>query len=124
MSDSSDSPTGPTAGTDQDPERSISRRSLLTGAASAAGGALLARIPLEAQQATTPAPTPPADPTKVLGAPTAALSSRSPLVTPVKSPTGQVSGGNFTPLHQLTGSITPADLQFERHHGGVPAIDP
>jgi sulfane dehydrogenase subunit SoxC len=31
---------------------------------------------------------------------------------------------NFTPLHQLDGSITPNGLCFERHHSGVPAIDP
>ena len=29
-----------------------------------------------------------------------------------------------TPLQDLEGIITPADLHFERHHGGVPAIDP
>ena len=29
-----------------------------------------------------------------------------------------------TPLQDLRGTITPADLHFERHHGGVPAIDP
>jgi sulfane dehydrogenase subunit SoxC len=35
-----------------------------------------------------------------------------------------LTGSSFTPLHQLTGSITPNDLMFERHHAGVPAIDP
>src|SRR4029079_7109737 len=29
-----------------------------------------------------------------------------------------------TPLQDLEGIITPADLHFERHHGGVPTIDP
>ena len=29
-----------------------------------------------------------------------------------------------TPLHQLHGTITPASLHFERHHAGVPRIDP
>ena len=29
-----------------------------------------------------------------------------------------------TPLQDLEGIITPSDLHFERHHGGVPAIDP
>lgn len=27
-----------------------------------------------------------------------------------------------TPIHLLDGIITPADLHFERHHGGVPAV--
>lgn len=34
------------------------------------------------------------------------------------------SGVSFTPLHQLTGTITPNGLHFERHHAGVPQIDP
>ena len=29
-----------------------------------------------------------------------------------------------TPLQDLRGTITPADLHFERHHAGVPEIDP
>jgi sulfane dehydrogenase subunit SoxC len=29
-----------------------------------------------------------------------------------------------TPLQDLHGTITPADLHFERHHAGVPQIDP
>ena len=34
------------------------------------------------------------------------------------------SSVSFTPLHQLDGIITPNGLCFERHHGGVAAIDP
>jgi sulfane dehydrogenase subunit SoxC len=30
----------------------------------------------------------------------------------------------MTPLEDLHGIITPADLHFERHHGGIPTIDP
>ncbi len=33
-------------------------------------------------------------------------------------------GSSRTPLHELYGSITPASLHFERHHAGVPEIDP
>ena len=33
-------------------------------------------------------------------------------------------GASRTPLHQLQGSITPNSLHFERHHAGVPDIDP
>src|SRR2546421_11510947 len=29
-----------------------------------------------------------------------------------------------TPLHDTYGIITPSSLHFERHHGGVPDIDP
>ncbi|HEY7840208.1 MAG TPA: sulfite dehydrogenase [Gammaproteobacteria bacterium] len=34
------------------------------------------------------------------------------------------SGASFTPLHLLEGTITPNGLHFERHHNGVPAVDP
>lgn len=34
------------------------------------------------------------------------------------------SSVNFTPLHALHGTITPNGLAFERHHAGVPTIDP
>jgi sulfane dehydrogenase subunit SoxC len=34
------------------------------------------------------------------------------------------SSVNFTPIHELDGIITPNGLCFERHHGGVPDIDP
>ncbi len=34
------------------------------------------------------------------------------------------SSVNFTPIHELDGIITPNGLCFERHHGGVPEIDP
>lgn len=34
------------------------------------------------------------------------------------------SGADFTPLEKLEGVITPSSLHFERHHGGVPSVDP
>ena len=34
------------------------------------------------------------------------------------------SGASRTPLEHLEGVITPNGLVFERHHSGVPAIDP
>jgi sulfane dehydrogenase subunit SoxC len=34
------------------------------------------------------------------------------------------TGASRTPLHQLEGTITPNGLHFERHHNGVPDIDP
>ena len=33
-------------------------------------------------------------------------------------------GVSWTPLHELEGTITPNGLHFERHHNGVPEIDP
>ena len=34
------------------------------------------------------------------------------------------NGISWTPLHKLEGMITPNGLHFERHHNGVPQIDP
>jgi len=34
------------------------------------------------------------------------------------------NGVSWTPLEDLEGTITPAGLHFERHHNGVPQIDP
>ncbi len=34
------------------------------------------------------------------------------------------SGASLTPLHALEGTLTPNGLHFERHHAGVPDIDP
>ena len=34
------------------------------------------------------------------------------------------TGSSRTPLHDVLGILTPSALHFERHHSGVPAIDP
>jgi sulfane dehydrogenase subunit SoxC len=34
------------------------------------------------------------------------------------------TGASRTPLHLLDGTITPNGLHFERHHSGIPDIDP
>ena len=104
------------------------RRELLAGAAGLLGGAMLAGATTAhaAQQGAAAAPPPdvPPDATKLQGAPTSAVGSRSPFVAPARTPVGEVTGSSLTPLHELTGTITPADLHFERHHAGIPKIDP
>ena len=112
----------------------ISRRTLIAGAAVAAGGALLTTLPgstgsqqVKGGQAPAAPPTPPVvpeDPSKLPGAPTAPVGARSPFVHAARSPTGELTGTSYAPLQDLTGTITPADLHFERHLAGVPAIDP
>jgi sulfane dehydrogenase subunit SoxC len=113
-------------------ETPITRRSVIAGAAVAAGGVLLSNLPsADAQQAATPAPgaappppVVPADPTKVPGGPTTAVGSRSVFVNPTRAPVGEITGTTLTPLHALTGTITPSDLHFARIHAGIPTIDP
>jgi sulfane dehydrogenase subunit SoxC len=94
----------------------------LTGTREAAGGdAVAAGVQAAAPEGITV----PADPTKLQGLPTSPLGARSPFVKPVRGPqTGLTVGASLTPLQDLTGPITPADLHFERHHAGIPVIDP
>ena len=40
------------------------------------------------------------------------------------NPSVSGEGASWTPLHELQGTITPNGLHFERHHNGVPEIDP
>jgi len=90
----------------------VSRRALLAGAAGvvALGKSAIAQAPV------------PADPSKVRGKPSRALGQRAAFEKPQRQPRGVTSSG--TPHQDLYGTITPADLHFERHHGGVPEIDP
>ena len=128
-------------------DRSISRRALLGGAAAAAGGAVLGTLapaqqpnaphttPSEAARAAQPsepgpsagppgAPQAPPDPTKVPGPASEALGGRSPFEAPALAPTGVTTGAANTPLQALSGTITPSDLHFQRHHAGIAVIDP
>jgi sulfane dehydrogenase subunit SoxC len=41
-----------------------------------------------------------------------------------RNPVGAITGSSQSPIHLFSGTITPIDLQFERHHAGVPTIDP
>jgi sulfane dehydrogenase subunit SoxC len=68
-----------------------------------------------------PVPQVPADPTKVQGRPPNEVGDRSPFEQPRRTPSATSSQ---TPLDLLNGIITPSDVHYERHHGGVPLIDP
>lgn len=106
----------------------LTRRDLIAGAVGTLGGAVLAGLPTAlAGQAPPPTPARPAvppDATKLQGGATTALGERSPFETPKRGPTGATTGSSLTPLQDLTGNITPSDLHFERHHAGIPALDP
>ena len=96
------------------PKRSkLSRRALLAGTASAVGAGIAS-----AQESTTQ------DPTKVQGGPAKEVGGRSPHESPKRTYFSSTRSASNTPLQDLEGVITPADLHFERHHGGVPDIDP
>lgn len=89
----------------------VSRRDLLTGAA---GAVALGSTNVSHAQ--------PQDTTTVPGDPPTELGLRSPHEQPRRLTGGTVV--SRTPHQDLFGTITPADLHYERHHAGVPAIDP
>ena len=119
-----------------EPPPSTARRGFLRRAAALSGGALAAGAAggVAAQGGDLGRNLPPNVPdySKSLGAPVLAspygvpskyeknvLRRESPGLT--RTPHSSVA---FTPLQSLFGIITPSGLHFERHHGGVPEIDP
>jgi sulfane dehydrogenase subunit SoxC len=105
------------------------RRSFL--ATAAAGGVAMAAAGKVAAQAKAAPPAVPAW-TRSLGAPVGALPYGVPSkfeagvqrrMSPGLTPQPQ-SSVSFTPLQNLFGIITPSGLHFERHHSGIPEIDP
>ena len=101
----------------------ISRRALLVGAVGVAGAAALRQTGF-AQTPPPPPPPPAPDPTKVPGRPLSDLGQRASFERPRRVVAGIDQGISLTPLQDLSGIITPSDLHYERHHAGVPAIDP
>ena len=93
----------------------LSRRALLAGTAGAIGAKLLpAQDPV--RDATN-------DPTKVQGDLTRELGERSRFEEPRRTFFSSSRTASNTPRQDFEG-ITPADLHFERHRGGIPEIDP
>jgi sulfane dehydrogenase subunit SoxC len=93
-----------------------SRRQLLQMGA-AVGGSLLAGEKALALE-TNP---------RKLGEPLGPYGERSPFEKAVRwrrdSKTPE-TGSSFTPIHDSVGTITPSALHYERHHSGIPTIDP
>jgi sulfane dehydrogenase subunit SoxC len=106
----------------------VTRRGFLTRSAAAVGAAGLAAVTPGAASATDPPDTPP-----WMKAPGSAMSEygvpskfESKVTrTFIRSQPGTTgSGASRTPLEALDGMLTPNGLHFERHHSGVPEIDP
>jgi sulfane dehydrogenase subunit SoxC len=106
--------------------RRLSRRTVLAGAVGLAGAAATGKVALAQQTFDSPAelPDPSLDPTTVQGMGSSAYGFRSPFEEHVQR-SGQLRRtSSLTPHDQLEGIITPNALHFERHHAGVPNIDP
>ncbi|MGN7987901.1 sulfite dehydrogenase [Pedobacter sp. 22226] len=99
----------------------ISRRTLLGGVIAAAVLPVQSLFADEVPAETPVLPEIADDPTKIVGPGPSPLGKRSPFEQPVRKPSDISSR---TPLQDLHSTITPADLHFERHHAGIPTIDP
>lgn len=110
---------------DNEPQRRLTRRDLLLGAAGGAAAVLLRQaVDLEAQTPAS-ATSSPAQQGRTQGRVPSELGQRSPFEQLRRRVSRAApSGESETPIQDLHGIITPADLHFERHHGGVPDIDP
>ncbi len=100
-------------------EPTISRRSMLLGAAVAASSKVLQGVPGAAP--TTPGAV--QDPTTVQGRTVDDLGERSVFEHPRRRLSNSGTSSQ-TPLDDLHGMITPSDLHYERHHAGVAVVDP
>src|SRR5581483_11182894 len=110
------------------------RRKFLFAAGSSAGAAAAALLTGAAMAQQAPAGAKhfdvPPDPTREQGRPVAAdggYGTRSQFETEVRVrfPTpNENTSWSFTPLDKMLGNLTPSGLHFERHHGGIPTIDP
>lgn len=108
------------------------RKFMLTGAALASVGAagMLPRMSAAAAPPGAVEYPVAADPTRIQGrgvGEDGGYGTRSQFQTEVRwrypTPTTQ-SSWSMTPLEHEYGILTPSGLHFERHHGGVPTIDP
>ena len=113
--------------------RPATRRSFLAASAAMAGGTTLGLAAGGARAAAPPGAIEfpvPDDPTKIQGRLTnddGGYGTRSQFESEVRwrFPTAtKESSWTMTPLESGHGIITPSGLHFERHHGGIPNIDP
>ena len=102
---------------------------LLGAGAAAAGDAFAQTAPTAAATASGAMPVPPS--MKVLGEPAGGKLYGLPssfeggvIRNVTKGPPQPIATATRTPLQELDGIITPNGLFYERHHAGVPTIDP
>ena len=102
----------------------LHRRLFLTGSGTlAAGLGLLSATPMAAAPLEIPDwMKAPGSHMRPYGQPSAFEDGVQRMVGGTPGVTG--SGVSFTPLEKIHGTITPNGLHFERHHSGVPDIDP
>jgi sulfane dehydrogenase subunit SoxC len=107
----------------------LNRRRFLQKTGILVGGAAAASTlgPTRKAPATDTLPPAPDDPTKLPGLPASAYGQRARFETTARTvypANASLTVVSFTPLQDLHGIITPSSLHYERHHAGIPDIDP
>src|SRR5437762_1553091 len=101
----------------------LDRRIFLTGGAAAAAGVAMPDRTLGAEAlAVEPWMKTPGSPFVAYGQPSKHANKVARIFASVPGTTG--TGTSRTPHHLLDGMITPNGLHFERHHSGIPDINP
>jgi sulfane dehydrogenase subunit SoxC len=111
--------------TEEAKKTGISRRDLLATAATGLGALMVADNARGAKEVAAPAPAQQAEVSGEQRRLISELGERSPYEGPRRL-VGNVlpSSASKTPLQDLDGIITPSDLHYERHHSGIPTVDP
>jgi sulfane dehydrogenase subunit SoxC len=106
------------------PGQALNRRNFLERSLALGGAAALAGFGAEARSASPLPPwmTEPGAPLSNYGQPAPSENATIRWIAANSAAPG--NGISWTPLHRLEGTITPNGLHFERHHNGVPRIDP
>ncbi len=105
-----------------EPAKGMTRRTLLTTAAAGLGTALVSG---KGQAANTEQAADAADVSSQQRQHVSELGERSPFEKPRRLvASDSLDSASNTPLQDLDGFITPSDLHYERHHAGIPNIDP
>jgi sulfane dehydrogenase subunit SoxC len=109
--------------------RRLSRRSIVEGATAAVAGALVPHVATAAGDENLPPNIPQwmrQQGAPILSPPYGIPSEfeRNVVRRQREQRPTNTAATSFAPLQDLHGIITPSGLCFERHHGGVPAIDP
>jgi sulfane dehydrogenase subunit SoxC len=111
------------ASTPESPQQEPSRRRFLKGGITLSAALVAGTVvPLTGQTQTAPD-----DPSKVLGGPLRPYGERARFEESVRErPAGGLDtfGGNFSPLDETLGIITPSALHYVVQRGGTPDIDP
>ena len=105
----------------------LDRRAFLAGSAALAGTAASAGVMANAAAEALDIPASMKTPGQPFGAYGTPAQAEESVARGVLQPYGELAPGagvSMTPLQSLDGTITPNGLHFERHHNGVPAIDP